>query len=283
MDNEIEQLIGTDFRQFLGKFDSPKYPPWMKRKAEGMFQSVAHPDFNRDLGMLFYCDPKSIEKNSDILMHYFSLQYGVAVEIAETWIQLLITRSGHLFDNAYQISPTLLFDDDMKMAWPSDDPKTQYKQMQIQSKLDERNGYIVNLRIGRSSTKQDVKWLLDELWEKDIEPRLNKAGSLNIRQKPEYLRDSTAYSLYKNGKSMKEIANIIDDKFPLSPDLKNPDAVRVIDVVYIRKIISRFKPEYGDWFAEAIPQFMARPVDDLNSQRVKLTYSETPEPHFSFL
>jgi len=155
--------------------------------------------------------------------------------------------------------------------------------MQRMTQLSE-SSHPVNLRIGRSSTKEDVKWLLDKIWDTDIAPRLNKKDPEKaVRQKREYLRNSTVYALRKNGKSIKEIAEIIDTAFPLSPNKKTGEP-RIIDEVYIRKLIRDFAPDEDEDFLEkAFEVFESASAEDLHARKLKLKFQLKPYPHFTLV
>ena len=278
----LEDIVGRNYEQYLGKYDSPKYPPWMKRKAEGMFQSVAHPIFNRDIGYLFYVNQSSILENREMLVGYFALKYGVYNEIAETWVLLAGTGNGYLLDDSTQISPTLLFSDEEKKAWPSDDPSAEYKNMNVISRMHSSSSRVINLRIGRSSTKEDVKWLIEKLWKTDIEPQLNnKFYEKDIRKKPLYFKKSVAYSLYLEGKSMNEITTTLNERFPLGFDADDPKQELFHDERDVNKMIHDFKPELTeDWFEEVARTFNEADIHVLNKRKLKLKFISEPNPKF---
>lgn len=265
----------TDFRkQFnelyserLKKYRGWESPPWAKRKNEEIVRSLAHPDLAADLGVLFRCRSQSIMTIQLVLEEYFVRTYGISVEMAESWVLFMVTRDLFAIFPTTQIDGVRFFNDDLKIAGPSSDERASYKNLLLDVK---RKDPYINMRIGRSATKQDAKWLLDRYWGECVAPRLklNFPQPKDQRQKRQLLRNSTIYALRKNGMKVKDIQKYIDDNFE-----------GIIEESLIRKIIKEFKPT-RNWFEPTTEKLKALTAQQKIHAKFDIKFIKTPEPHF---
>jgi hypothetical protein len=268
--------FGNDVGAYLRAYDSDRYPPWMKRKRQGMLQAIAHPDFSRDIGLLHVCSQSSIQANYMKLLGYFVRNYGIDGEVVETWLRFLTSSRMELMEEHVQLAPPLLFNDKDKVAWPSDNPKQEYQNMMNDPFTQDA---YVNLRIGRSSTKKDVLWVIEHTWESEIQPRLHQINpSKDIRVKPQFLRNSTIYSLHKQGKSDIEIAKYIEEYYP-NRETKNGKMI-AFNEFDVRKAIKDFTTEHPNWFSEAYDDYLKASVVRKHKRTVELLFVSEPEPKF---
>lgn len=253
--------------EFLHGHDSDKFPPWYKRKVSNLLQCFSHPDFDRDFSILMWSNQESILDNYQELVKYFVSKYRLDGEIVETYVRFAITGKLELMQPDHQMWPSYLFHDRKKVAWPSEDPKKLYEDVQVG---DEINQAYVNLHIGRSSTKKDIIWMINTLWDSEIEPRLYKTSTgKTARARNAYFRNSTIYYLHKQGMRNKDIVNKINEIF--DEGLEYDD---------IKKAIKNFGNEHPDWLIK--PYEKLKQLSDLekNSRSLKLIFVEIPEPHF---
>ncbi len=270
MDEDDRKQLNKILDQYLHQYDSSKFPPWFKRKREGMLQVMSNPDFDKDISSLWFCSVDSILNNYGKLLGYFVRNYGLDAEVVETWLRMVMTGQMELMQENYQLAPPLLFSDEEQVAWPSDNPKQEYINMM---KDPFTQGSVVNLRIGRSATKEDVKWLIDQAWDTNIVPRLNKVKPpKTIRSKPKYLRNSTIYYLYKKGMSAGEIVRHMDKHFPTK---------ELVDETIVRKALVDFRKDFPDWFVEVRQATENATNEQRNKRSFELVFTSTPNDHFS--
>lgn len=256
--------------KYLHQYDSGKYPPWFKRKREGILQVISNPDFDKDISTLWYVKVDSIMENYGKLLGYFVRNYGVDAEIVETWLRMVMTGQMELMQEYFQLAPPMMFSDELEEAWPSDNPKQEYINMM---KDPFSKGSVVNIRVGRSATKEDVKWLIDEAWDSDIEPRLNKVKPpKTIRSKPKYLRNSTMYYLHKKGMSAGKIVKYMDKNFPTK---------ELVDETIVRKALVDFRKDFPDWFVEVRKRVSEATQDELNNRQFELVFLKGSNEHFT--
>lgn len=270
MNEEDRKRLNKILDRYLHQYDSDKFPPWFKRKREGMLQVMSNPDFDKDISTLWWRSVDSILENYSKLLGYFVRNYGVDAEVVETWLRFVMTGQMELLQEHFQLAPPLLFSDEEQAAWPSDNPKQEYTNMMKDPFVQ---GSVVNLRIGRSATKEDVKWLLDQAWKTNIEPRLNKVHPpKTIRSKPKYLRNSTIYYLHKKGLSAGEIARHMDKNFPTK---------ELVDETIVRKSIHDFRVDFPDWFIDVRKAVEGATNEQRDKRSFELIFINEPNEHFS--
>ncbi len=266
--------------EYSHELDSSRNPPWMRRKRLGMLQTIAHPLIGQEMGVLNYATKDSLISNYGKLLGYFINQYGLNQEVVESWLMFLSTGNMQTLKEDYMVSPTILIDHKELVAWPAEDPKQMYERLKLME--DRMDDSFVEIRIGRSTTKADVKWILDYVWDSEIKPRLSKLSmDEGHRVKYQYLRDSTAYYMHEQGISIKEITIELNKHF--SPEPAKDGTVRVLEETYVRKKIKDFEPE------TSLLEQPLRKINDLlktnpehPAHSLKLIAVETPTKHFEF-
>ncbi len=270
-------ISSTEFReQFnelysgrLKKYQDWKSAPWAKRKNEEIVRSLAHPDLSADLGILFRCTPDSIMGAQLVIEEYLVRVYGLSVEMAESWVLYGATRDIRAILPSNQIDGVRFFNDDLEIAGPSDNEKLSYKNLVADVKRKDKH---MNIRIGRSATKQDVKWLIDRYWDDHIVPRLelNFPKPKDQRQKRQLLRNSTIYALHKDGMSVKDIQAYVQKKFG-----------DIVEDSVIRKTCKEFKPQVN-LFTPAVEMLKQAPYQQKIDADFEITFNKKPTPHFDF-
>lgn len=251
----------------LSKYESSRQPTWAKRKNEEIIRSLSHPEFVAMLGILNRCTPESIMENQLLLEEYFIRTFDVSLELAESWVLYFATQDIRAIMPTNQIDGVRFFNDDKKIAGPSDNQDASY--VNLVADIDRKDPHM-NIRIGRSATKQDVLWFIDHYWETEIEPRITPkfAKPPSQRRKRQLLRNSTIYTMHKHGMKVRDIQQYIDEHFD-----------GVTDEPLIRKIISEFKPP-RDWFAEPLAYMSSLSESDKLHATFKLSFIKEPNPHF---
>lgn len=237
----IRQKISEVYKERLGR-DYSKKPPWQLRKVRDIVQALAHPDISRDQSILWLCGQESILKHQQLLVEYYQ-SYGLSLEITESLILFCATWDIDFLIASKQIDGVRFYNSDSKIAGPSSDPAATYENIQCDIK---RHDPHMNIRIGRSATKEDVIWFINKYWESDIEPISNPyvKDAPKIRGKPKTLRDLTIYALRRDDWKYQEIQDFINEKYD-----------ELVEQPYLRKVYERTKPKYSlfDWAAEQLP------------------------------
>jgi hypothetical protein len=248
----------------LKKYKGYKDPPWADRKNQEIVRSLAHPQIQRDLGILSVCTRESILENQQVLTEYLVKNYDLSFDMAESWVLLMATGDIRAILPRTQIDGVRFFNDLTKTAGPKDDKSAAYKNLQADVK---RGDPHINIRIGRSATKQDVKWLLDHYWDEYVAPALKLPyQATEQRAKRKLLRNSTIYALYNDGKKVSDIQKYVAANFD--------DA---IDEAVIRKVLKEFRPPV-DLFKPAAETLES--LDLTSDSDIDLKFIKKPTLHF---
>lgn len=268
-------IFGRWFNKYyakrLKKHQGWKSPPWADRKNRDIVRSIAHPQFSRDLGILLLCRPESVMATRHALIEYFIRTYGISADTSESWALYMVTRDINAILPTTQIDGVRFFHDDLKIAGPAKNEHAAYENLQSDVK---RKDPHINIRIGRSATKEDVKWLLDRYWDDLVAPKIRSGYSKpeDQRRKRQLLRDSAIYSMHTEGKKVKDITEYVNTSLMEEVD-------DVIDEPLVRKIISEFKPP-RDWFAQAVEVLHSLPDEQKEDPLFDIKFIAKPEPHF---
>lgn len=269
MDKKSQKLAEAFRQEFnktysvrLKKYKGFKDSPWADRKNQEIVRSLAHPQISRDLGVMQLCRPESVLAIHPILIEYLVKNYGLSVETAESLVLYMATRDISAILPSKQIDGVRFFNDQLETAGPSDNKKLAYKNLVADVK---RGDPHINIRIGRSATKQDVKWILDRYWDDYIAPAIKPAYEVPAqREKRQLLRNSTIYALYENGMKVADIRQFINDSFD-----------GIIDESITRKVIKEFKPP-ADLFQPAIKTLEALGKKDFGQMAFDLVFIKKP-------
>jgi len=254
------------YSERLKKHKGYKDPPWADRKNQEIVRSLAHPQINRDLGIMLLCRKESILAIHQVLIEYLVKNYALSFETAESWVLYFATRSIKAILPTTQIDGVRFFNDELKIAGPGVDKKLAYKNLQDDIK---RGDPYVNIRIGRSATKQDAQWFLDRYWEKHIAPVIKLPYQApEQREKRKLLRNSTIYALHENCIKVRNIQNYIADNFD-----------EAVEESAIRKVLKEFKPPV-DLFKPAADTLDSMPQDIMVGNKLNLIFLRKPTPHF---
>lgn len=251
----------------LKRHKSGTLPPWAVRKSQDIARSLAHPDIYRDLVILMCCTHESVLANHTLLIKYFISTYGMSDEMAESWVLYFATGDVEAIVATKQLDGVRYFNDDLQIAGPASDEKEAYARL---LRVRDEQAPHVNIRIGASATRSDVKWFIDKYWESDIEPHLSKVEVKQTRNK-KLLRNSTIYALHKQGLKAKAIQDYIDD---------TANYGEFVELSTISNIIKGFKPPH-DWFAEAYEVLRKELRKDNKLATFIIGFTKEPKPHFT--
>jgi hypothetical protein len=269
--DEFAQGVSKIYAERLKRRFTHK-PPWQLRKTRDIARALNNPDVSRDLGVLYYCTGESIFEYHKLLIEYLKKNYGLSLEVSESLILACAQKDGDPLVAFKQMDGVRYFNTDLKIVGPNDNLKFSYKNLLRDIKSGDPH---VNIRIGRSATKQDVLWFIDKYWDSDIEPISNpyKKDASAEREKPTMLRDATIYSLRQSGWKFADIQKYIADEYD--------DA---IEEPTLRQIHKRHKPQYS-LFAKASEQMKAYITENLDDKDFNLEFrlvliKDGPNTHF---
>lgn len=222
-----EKFLGKDFPKFKGA------PTWFQKGIKEMRSALMHPDMAAEVGRLMLCDAESLVQCRGELIYAFVNTYDLSVESAERLVNFAITKNKLAMQPLVPMAGIHFFSNEKKTAGVIT-PKTSRKLYDhIQAEYGHERPSTIYLRVGPSSTKDDVIDYVDKYWDKYVKPlrdaELHK--DKQARNRPKVLRDTAVYALWKDGKSYAEIQKLVNDKY--NDSLTDPD---------LRKIVERTKP-----------------------------------------
>lgn len=233
--DDIRKTTRKFYEERIDFFGGSNMPPWAVRKATDMARSMMNPDIVGVLSVLSVCSKASILEHQQLLEDYLRTTYGLSDELAKTWILFFGTRDRGVLNRTTQIDPILFYSDEFKVAGSDRVSTPAYVRLK-QNQADYWKH--LNLHIGVNSTQEDVIWFIKHYWKEKFRTGFENEQMPKKRNR-ELFRNSTIYSLYKNGKKVADIRKYVNKEFD-----------KDLDDSYIRKVINEFTPQ-RDWFAKA--------------------------------
>src|SRR3990167_4827048 len=118
-----------------------KYPPWMDRKNKEYLINRQNPGLMKDIGILYLCTSESVVELKDTIIDYFIDHYHLSPELAESWVAAAATGDDTYLNPDWQFDG-INFSDNVRIS-------------QIDENIAYKSARHVNLRIGRSASKDD--------------------------------------------------------------------------------------------------------------------------------
>lgn len=258
-------------------FDLDSTPSWIKRRHRSIERSRLNFHFIDTLDLLHHVDRKNLLENYNLLLKYFVTSYNIDLDVTEMWLLSVILDDETIINPSFEIDHLRFRMDEYKIAFPAVNMMLDYKYL-FGEQEDNVDRKYVDLRIGRSNTKEDVIWLIENHWE-DVEKYLaipkRKSNSKKVRKA--HGRNAIVYAYqaeYKqdhgNDPSAKQVQTMLDSIFPHDDDL---------DIATISKARNEFEP-LVDWFA---PLRHLRAHELQSSIPIfKMKYIAEPKPHLEF-
>lgn len=219
-----------------------RMPPWAIRAIKEMRDAFMHPDLQDEFTRLLFCERQSIAQNYGVLVAVFAQTYGLSVEYAERLVTFAITKNKMALEPRVPMAGIHFFSNEKKTAGVTSNPDNLYRH--LQSEYGKERPSTVYLRIGPSSTKNDVIAYVNKYWGKYVQPlrdaEIHKGQQVKDKRKSR--RDAMIYALWKAGKSYPEIRDYIEKHYEYVGDGD------------LRKIVERMKPK-SSFLAEFRRQF----------------------------
>lgn len=260
----LTEMVNDNEKKKIKQFIVHKSEPeWVKRKAKLVARSGLNDEFDYDLKFLLHCTEQSLIENYFILVKYFVKTYNLDPEIVEAWILSIIHKDQSFFARSFQA-------DHIRIKYVKNDTVSEYDPL-IDERIPSYN--YVELRIGRSVHRKDLKDFIDKNWveiEKHIV--LTKVDkSQRIKNDP--FMNLLIRNLRKSGLSFKEIRRSLDDH-PLYKDnneLTDAELSRVVKPINTN----------ADWLKQ--PKRIVSEMIEKNSvTKMDLKYKSDPFEHFYF-
>lgn len=232
MDLKNSKQFLARFNDYTARFDHLKKPDWFENRVLGMKAAIMHPDFTSDIATLMLCDKESVLKHYIILRAYLCYDYGFEPDVIESFILFATSRNFDDLSPMRQVDGISVVDFKNKEMHPSENPKEVFDE--YINKYNKISPHIY-LRLGRSVSRKDVQWFLDEYWDRYIDNKINTLPPLKYERVPKTLpRDATIYAMHKSGMKSSEIVDSIHKQF----------GGKVLEYTYIYKVKKSFKPEH---------------------------------------
>ncbi|RYX78882.1 hypothetical protein EON76_04180 [bacterium] len=255
----LAELGGGDkelWRKEWQRYESrSKYPPWMDRKHKEHLIISMIPGFMKDAGILYLCTSISVVMLKDTIINYFVDHYDISPELAETFVAAAATGDDTYFNPSWQFDGVNL-------------PGNKRIE-QIDDSIAYKGAPHINIRLGRSATKEDALWVINKIWKTKIAP-VTQAYSSKNRLKPTKYRDSIYYALHMAKFSVEEIQMFISANFNES-----------VDQTTIRKKLKEYAPNNSQ-FKGVYNMTVDKLNDDVKKsvRAYTLMYTKDPKPHF---
>lgn len=213
--NIIDLIIRTrkDLDDATRQDNLKNSPPWVQRNVKELQVLFLRSDLVIDVCYLMFCNKESLVKNYGSLVYSFHKTYDTSVETAEKIVNYLITKDRIALNPLVQNDGIQVFSNFKKKARPSSNPEKMYEHIMAEFN-NERKG-TVYLKIGSSSTKDDVIYFVAKSWEKYIKSfrEVETHKNQQVKMTRHTLRDTAAYWLMTHNVKRAEVKAIISANF----------------------------------------------------------------------